>query len=518
MKPTFDIGRGLYVMSALLILITGFLVLIKSPLFFQVAAFQSEEREVKTQTVQLSSSPATLVITDDKNPSEKESVDYIIKRMTEMKVQYDVQSLQNYALSERVKTIVLATEDWQQVRSEELVTFVKDGGNLVIAMRPSPKTTFQSMYQQLGIIEYGSFTETEGFKLLAPFFMLEEDTIIQEEDFNQSMLAVRIHEAAVERAVSLDGNPLLWTTELGEGQVLFFNGVFSSDETFGPFFTWMMSQTAAQLYPVVYGGVALLDGFPFPTQTTRTLHGKSEKNYYRQDWWLSMQSLEARFDLNLTAAALYPSDLGEETLYKDELELYAREIVLLGGEVALKVDENLEVEQRLVEKILGDYSVETLLLPSNQLAGNLEGFSVNQGNLPVEPGDREKWTSLRKVIDYGYQDVSFSPYSLNGTEQDEMMWRNWIDYLDGLDEMYSVPYYPAREVSDLYANWQQNDLRIENDQNVLTVSMSIFTDATYFHYYSEKAIRSLTNCEVQKIGENLYLVQALDSEFSIETE
>lgn len=518
MKPIFDIGRGLYVMSALLILITSFLVLVKSPLFFQVAAFQSEEREVKTQLVQLSSSPATLVVIDDGNPAEKGSVDYIQKRMTEMKVHYDVQDLQDYIVGKHVKTIVLATEDWQEVKSEELINFVEDGGNLVVAMRPSPKTTFQSIYQQLGIIEYGSFKEVEGFKLLAPFFMLDEDTIIQEQEFNQSMLAVRIHDNAVKRAVSLDGNPLLWTIDLGEGKVLFFNGILTSDETFGPFFTWMMSHTTAQLYPVIYGGVALLDGFPFPTQTTRTVHGKSEKNYYRQDWWLSMQSLEARFDLNLTAAALYPSDLGEETLFKDELELYAREIVLLGGEVALKVDENLQVEQGLVQKILGDYQLETQLLPSDQLAGPLAQFSLQQGNLPVVPGDLERWTSIRKVIDYGYQDVSFSPYSLNGTDRDESMWRNWQEYLKGLEELYAVPYYPAREVSALYTHWQENDVRVEIDRNVLTVSMSIFTDATYFHYYSDKAIRSSTNCEVQKIGENLYLVQALDSEFTIETE
>lgn len=517
MKPTFEVGRGLYVMSALLIGITGFLILLKSPVFFQVAAFQSDEPVVHQQQV-AKDAPVTTLLLVDMEAKQEPSIPVIEERLSQMKIGYKTIDYREWKDEGSYQTLILASEDWKGLNREQLLTFIERGGNLLIALRPSPETTFQSLYQQLGVIEYGGFVITEAIQIKSPFFTLNEDLELVGEEFEQSMVAVRLHDQAVVKASSGDGNPFLWTFSLGEGTVYFFNGTFNDGPVYSPFLTWMLSQTVAPIYPVIYAGATLLEGFPFPTQTNRTLHGKSEKNYYRQDWWLQMQSLEAKFNLNFTAATAFPNQLNEDTLYNDELSLYAREIVLLGGEIAVKELRDLESEQKRIQQVVGDYKLETFLSKEEQVSGPVGSLFFQQGSLPVKPSDEERWQIIRHAIDYGFQEVTFSPYRVQGNEEDEEMWEAWEEYLEFSEDIYRPPYYPIRFVNYLARQWKDNEVVVTRQENQLTVEMSHFSEETFFHFYSEEPLGQTVNCEVTKLAENFYLVQALDSKFSIETE
>ncbi|OZS77613.1 hypothetical protein CF394_10415 [Tetzosporium hominis] len=505
MKPTFDLGKGLYVISAVLILIATFLIFLKSPLFFQVAGFQQTESPVEEFELEKQQFIDTLVLYDSQDDMEVDL--YIESRLKEMAVGYHLQDYQNLLNLEGITTVIVATEDWTGLDTTGLIEFVETGGDLVIAVRPAPQSTFQRVYQQLGIIEYGGFIETSDVTLNPPFFSLEEKLELSGDAFKQSLLSARLHSDATVVAETRSGHPVLWTYRLGEGEVYFFNGVVLEDSYYAPLITWALAETAAPIYPIVYAGAALLDGFPFPTQTTRLVDGKSEKNYYRQDWWLQMQSLEAKFDLNYTAAAIYPADLGEVNSYDQELELYTRELVLLGGELGAREYEDLSVELPRLKQAVGNYPIVSVL----------DEEEIRTA-LPVSPTNQTLWESLSEAFLYGTQVTSFSPYAIYGDERDVQMWRDVTDFLDSIQETYDVPYVPYSEMSKRKQQWEQNEYVIDKQGNELNVTLRYFTDHTYFHFVTADKITATSNCEITKIGEQFYLVRALGPQFSIETE
>ncbi|PJK16755.1 hypothetical protein CQS04_06270 [Chryseomicrobium excrementi] len=505
MKPTFDLGKGLYVISAVLILIATFLIFLKSPLFFRVAGFHQTDSAVKEYELDKQQTVDTLLLHDSQG--DIEIALYIEGRLKEMAVGYRLEDYQSLSSLEEISTVILATEDWTGLDTTRLIEFVETGGNLVIAGRPAPQSTFQRIYQQLGIIEYGGFIEAEDVTVFPPFFSLDEKLELSGDDFRQSLLSARLHSDALVVAETGLGQPVLWTYALGEGKVYFFNGVLSKDSYYAPLLTWAFAKTAAPIYPIVYAGAALLDGFPFPTQTTRLVDGKSEKNYYRQDWWLQMQSLEAKFDLNYTAAAIYPADLGEVNSYDQELELYTRELVLLGGELGAREYEDLSVELPRLKQAVGNYPIISVL-----------DEEEIRTPLPVSPTNQTLWESLSEAFLYGTQVTSFSPYAIYGDERDVQMWRDVTDFLDSIQETYDVPYVPYSEMSKRKQQWEQNDYVIDKQGNELNVTLRYFTDHTYFHFVTADKITATSNCEITKIGEQFYLVRALGPQFSIETE
>lgn len=518
MKPTFEMGKGLFWMSGLLLVITGFLILFKSPFFFQVVAFQPQEVKMDIQDLSDRTQQETLVLVHSESREEREALQAVETRLTEMAVPYKVEDYRVADWEKGVQTIILLSEDWTELDTKGLLSFVENGGSLMVAHRPSPERSFQSIYQQLGIIEYGSFVSAERFQVHAPFFMVEESMELEGSSFRQSMLALRVNEEAHVVVTAEASNPLLWTVPLGEGQVVFFNGIFTDEDTFIPLLTWMITETITPIYPVLYTGAAVVDGFPFPTQMRKEMNGTSEKNYYRQHWWLSLQSLEAKFDLNLTASAVYPLELTEDNLYDDELELFAREILLLGGEIAIKESEDLPAEQRRLQRVLGDYTIRSTFSKEGTPQSIIGDYFFSGNTLAAEPDTEDLWRVIQNATNYGFREVAISPYRMDGTDQDEHIWREWNDFLKQSNQLYDAPFLPITEVQARLEAWRENQFFIERQTDRIDVEMSHFVNPSYFHLRTSKRIGQTVDCHVTKIGEDLYLVQANSPRFSIEME
>lgn len=518
MKPTFDMGKGLFWMSGLFILITSFLILFKSPFFFQVAAFQPNEVKMDITTLYKQTSDETVLLIHPDSRDERESQAAVERRLQEMAIPYTIEDYRRASWSSDLKTVILLTEDWNGLDTTKLLAFVKGGGSLVIAHRPSPERAFQSIYQQLGIIEYGSFIMTEELRIQPPFFMLDQEIKLEGGAFRQSMLALRVNDNAQVIATTESANPLLWSMPLGNGEIVFFNGIFKGDAEFTPLLTWMMTETITSIYPVLYAGVTLVDGFPFPTQLTKEMDGMTEKKYYRQKWWLALQSMEAKFDLNLTAAAVYPDELSEENLYDNELELYAREILLLGGEVAIKEDRSLSEERPRLQRVLGDYDIRSTLSEEGVPEGRMGEYFFTGDTLPSEPETEDIWNVIQNAADYGFREVAISPYRMEGTPQDEQIWRNWQAFLKESKQLYDVPFIPLAEAEARLIGWQENTFYMNQQPNEIQVEMSHFANPSYFHLRTSKRIGQTVDCDVTKIGHDLYLVQANSPRFSIEME
>src|SRR5690606_32094417 len=119
----------------------------------------------------------------------------------------------------------VATEQLDRLEETDvMLRFVKNGGSLFIAVRPSPGPILSNLYQPRVLVEMGQFIETTRIQLEQPFFGEKGDTAFSSDTITNSSLSVRLSNNAELFASSSTGIPLLWKALYGKGKFVVFNG------------------------------------------------------------------------------------------------------------------------------------------------------------------------------------------------------------------------------------------------------------------------------------------------------
>src|SRR5690606_18334794 len=231
-------------------------------------------------------------------------------------------------------------------------------------------------YEPLGIMKASKLIETSGIQLEQPFFGDQGDLAFQAESIKNSSLSVKLSDDAKLLASTSSGTPLLWNNLYGGGTFTVFNGTMLSDMTNHALFVkGIQRSTDHVIMPIVNAHITELNGFPFFVADGRDLSpAYSNHDYYRKIVWPELQRIESKDDLNYTASYLATDDamLSDEQppFVLDELQLYSRELLRMGGEIAVQEPLSTTAEQaahsrensvRQIEEALPGYPIRSIV-------------------------------------------------------------------------------------------------------------------------------------------------------------
>lgn len=342
MDKKFKLDKSLYVMMLFIGGIGCMLLFIRSDFILQNKYFVGQQEK----TIQLASEddfqtfevPTFLIITGDDNRQFSAQIIERLEKMGKKAVSIPVDEF--VGIDGDFEGIVTATENLDAIQDRDnLLQYVKNGGGLFFAVRPSPGAFLSALYQQFGMTEVGSFIETTGLEFVEPAFKTEKSRVFNSTNLVNSSLRVRLSPSSELQISSGEGVPLLWKKEYGEGRFIFFNGtILSQPAGTGLLARGLQLLTPEFIYPVVNAAPTVLRGFPFPISEGRYNERMTNEYFFRNVFWPEMLRIEAKRDLNYTSA--FVSDPGEFQAKKlsssqENLILYGRELLRLGGEMAV---------------------------------------------------------------------------------------------------------------------------------------------------------------------------------------
>ncbi|OLN23556.1 hypothetical protein BTO30_03785 [Domibacillus antri] len=569
MNNRFNIEKSIYMMMIFVAIIGLFFMAIRSEYFVQYRHFSyTVEADPPEQSVdQLARSyeqPSFLMLVSPDYPDLAETLTSVIERLgkkvTKQSISEPLRLTSSYA------GIIIATENIHAMPDVgAILTYAESGGSVFFAVRPSPGPALSALYQHLGMVETGTFIETGGIELAEPFFDSSFSKSFPSKRIQNSSLAVRLDNTASLYASSTDGTPLLWKIMHGSGRFIVFNGSMLADSSQSALFIKGMQLMVPHfIYPVMNAKVTALEGFPFPVPKGRHEIGNmTNEEFFRHTFWAGMQRLEAKFDLNYTASFVASFEDQQTKFNPYELSsaqenaiVYGRELLRMGGEVAVQGYNHLPID--------GMNKSDVAILQqdtADRIAHALPGYSV-RSYIPVEQENpfshlsviRTVFPDLRAVMapveEAFIQDDGLAVLPKTITGFDSTAYTDWLVfnelassgffshslmpqsflYEDSFEESFQeltdfqkrlkkdVPWLRGLTLSNAarsLSNYTNTVVFEEKTGQGVAFHVNTLVFPAYFYFSTDQRITSTENCEVTKIGNNLYLIQAEDLTFKI---
>lgn len=576
MKNKFELEKSIFAIMGFVAIVGLFFMLVRSDYVIQYHHFstQAESEPIERGEEPLSSSfkqPSYLLLTGDDAPQLAEQVAFVLNNMGKQVISRPLGEV--YSLNEKYDGVIIATEMLDTFPDpDSLLRYVENGGAVFFAIRPSPGPSLSALYQQLDIIEIGSFVETEGIKLTNPFFQSDLSASFLSDRIINSSLTVRLSPEADLQASSSSGIPLLWKTEYGAGQFVMFNGSMLAQSSEQALLIKGIQLIASEfIYPVLNAGSTVLEGFPFPVPEGRHPNGSiTYDDYYRYLFWSGMQRIEAKYDLNYTAAFIATFNEGNTSLKRKELSrnqenmiLYGRELLRMGGEMGIQGYNYLPIEgmdssdvnlqQRYtserMKQALPGYQIHSYVPVQQQdplahlaiiqsyypdlqaiLASVHAPFLLDdtskKAKKPVavlpktftgfKSDAYSNWLVFNSLVSFGYYAQSLQPQSFLDGQDAETALHDFERFSNQLKQ--DVPWLRRTVLSDAARSAIHSANTIVYEKKTdhgITFQLNKVSAPSYFFFASNKKITGNKNCDIQKIGTDLYLVETDQLTFSI---
>jgi len=556
-------------MMGLVALIGLFFLLIRSDFLLtfrsfsevqEVAVLQENEEKIKEDYKQAS----FLILEGEDQPELTKTITSQLKQKGKV---VDTRPInQNFLISKEYEGIIVATEQLDDLPDiQPLLTYVETGGSLFFATRPSPGVGLSSIYQQLGIIEIGSFIETSGIELTQPFLKATHNEVFSSEKIVNSSLSVRVGQEASMYAISTEGTPLLWETSYGGGKFVFFNGTMLANPSQNGLLTkGIQLMVPTFIYPVINAKVTALEGFPSPVQEGNNENSNmTNENYLRHGIWAELQRIEAKYDLNYTTSFVLNSGITSEQTNPGELVktqenavIYGRELLRMGGEFGVlgysqlptsglekkDVKSMFQSTYSVMERALPGYQIrsyipvnqenalanlhavkeafpdlQTVLVEVEQPFIEEQGMAVLPKQIKSFPADGyAKWMAFNGLYSTGFVSQSLEPQALLYQMDAEVVLQDLAAYQKQLKE--NAPWLRSKTLSDTLTSVQNyEDIIIyeERTEDGINFQVNKLKAPAYFFLSSDRPVNSYENCKVTTIGPNLYLIEANEVTFHI---
>lgn len=551
MNHKFKIEHSIYVMGMFIAVVGIMFLLVRSDAALKFKYFNdSAEKTVLKQEVQEGQSiPSYLLLTGPDSPDVQKALEKRLELMGKNVVIRSIASIKSETDLIGYTGVVIATEELDRTKeTEAMLRFVKNGGSLFLAVRPLPGSVLSQLSESLGLVEIGPLVETAGIHLERPFFKESAETVFLAESIVNSSLAVQLSGKVDLFASSSAGIPLLWKTDYGEGTFTVFNGTMFTSMTEQALFVKGIQQASDHfIMPIVNARVTELSGFPFLVPDGKDFsQAYTNRDYYHSVIWPELQRIESMYDLNYTASYRAPEKTGhslEDTL--KELQFYSRELLRMGGEVAIhhvgsgkdgQPLNSLEKTLLHIQETLPDYPVRSAVssVPGSD-AGLLEnistmlvpGASISQiGDATILPKTLEesgstesnKWKLFNEVALNGFYAHSLNPYNFFEEGDVEEKMAAFADFHRQSNSQFPwirpLTLTQAGEAAFAYIH---GSLYEEQKGDTLIFNATTMKEKVSSSYYfsTNRTILETENCKFTNIGEDLYLVEAEELTFSI---
>ncbi|MCC9621925.1 DUF2194 domain-containing protein [Thalassospira sp. MA62] len=233
------------------------------------------------------------------------------------------------------------TESWPY---ETIRSFVEKGGRLYVAGR----FIDQSWADLVGVRDFGDFKDgINGMIFEQELFPGYTDLPQESELFIHSIADVELKEES-DVLISAKGEPILWQSSYGEGEVMFWNTTSLVDKNS----RGLMVQSLSKMFPAFVmpqSGIRIvhLDDFPAPVPGNSNPiiteeYGLNVKDFFSQVWWKDMKKIGEDYDVTYSGFLIgsYKAtneETAEQLIDKIRAPMleYGRGLLQTNGEVGL---------------------------------------------------------------------------------------------------------------------------------------------------------------------------------------
>lgn len=574
MNEKFQIGRSIYFFALFLLCIGLVFIFIKAGIMQNLSMF-SENMNTEITSIDIKDTekdkvPTYALIQNEQITQEKALIAQLVKNLETIKKEVVILN-HNDELNklETYEAVIIATEDLEAILQwPTVMQYVENGGKLLFAIRPAPSSNLLVNQRTFGIIEVGNFIETTGLNWQVALLDDSSKRHYESKAFVNSSLSMRLHKDAQLLVNSSDEVPLLWHYANTKGEIVFFNGSMLSDANFSAIFLYGLSMLSDEfIIPMINSKITVLQGFPFPLPSTTSpimeqAGFKSANDFYAQLWWPEMQKLEAKFDLNYTAAFLNTNDLftpyqtGDISQVQEDLASFGKEIISTGGEISFQsnnysplskeshqtVEVILEDAKNRIAHALPKMTLSTLA-STNEVADSLPFYknllqqdtdisTVVLPNVEIETIDKQAilstygegygdedmyWYALNKLYSQGYFGQYYSPISFLKSKKNIDTLFNEANALQSFikDNGSTIKNRTARQSIPFVQAYQDAILIQKNTSKGVHFTSSLKTDEQQYYFKTTKKITFTKGCTIEKINNQLYVINAQQSSFEI---
>lgn len=554
MNKKFKMEFSIFVMGSFIAIVGVLFLIARSDAVLTFRYFnETAEQPIMRQEVKADAKlPVYLLLTGKDQPELHKSLAKRLELMGKAVVVQSISSFKPETELAEYTSVIVATEQMNLLEEpDSMLQFVKEGGSVFFAVRPAPGSALTDFFEPLGILKADKLIETSGIQLEQPFFGDDGDLAFQAESIKNSSLSVKLSDDAKLLASSSSGTPLLWNNLYGGGTFTVFNGTMLREMTNHALFVkGIQKSTDHVILPIVNAHITELSGFPFFVADGRDLSPSySNHDYYRKVVWPELQRIESKYDLNYTASYLATEDVmfsdEQPSFVLDELRLYSRELLRMGGEIAVQGPLSTTAEQvarswqnsvRQIEEALPGYpirsivsstpsidlslveDVSAILMPNKYvekkketviLPKTAEGFILNEDS---------KWKLFNSVASSGFYSYSLYPYRFVEEGDAEAKIAAFASFQESIQNQ--IPWIRSLTLSkaaDAASTYINSELYEEQKGDTLTFHATAMKEETpsYYYFSTNRNVLESENCEVEKIGEDLYLVATNELTFSL---
>jgi len=313
--------------------------------------------------------------------------------------EYDI-ALNNMPELDNYQTVVITATNIEIMQSDilQIIDWVDEGGNAMFALPLQLSTTFSVLCRKFGILEPPTrYISVDDFVSEDDFMLGSQKTYGIMEGY-ESSLDIELIDGAKVYASTSNGDPLIWTYELGKGKFVISNFAYVDKCYRGVFASAYSLMNDVCAYPVINASTFYLDDFPSPVpsgdgQYIQRDYGMSIAEFYSGKWWPDLLQIANKYNIPFTGLIIETYDdktSGKLESNKSTGDYYYYGNMLLnkGGELGLH-----------------GYNHQPLCLDSFEYADDL-------GYKTWESID-EMYFSLEELIDFSrnlFPDETFSVY------------------------------------------------------------------------------------------------------------
>jgi hypothetical protein len=247
------------------------------------------------------------------------------------------------------ETIVIAFQDLSRISNlDGLMEYVNNGGRVLFAESPGINDALYKIYRELGIKSVGTYSDEKGLKLTSNILIKGKGTEFKGSFLLNSILTVALNENSKIYATTEKNTPLIWSANYGKGRFMVFNGSILQEKASRGIITGTIGLLYDDfIYPIINTKMTFIDDFPAPfgngtEENIYKEYGRNNQRFYKDIWWPAMIKMAKNRELKYTGGIIenynnnikapFNDQFGEE---KDNLIIYGRELLKLGGEIAI---------------------------------------------------------------------------------------------------------------------------------------------------------------------------------------
>lgn len=266
--------------------------------------------------------PQSLLLFDEtgiEGPALTDSMEAVFNSLQVPYKKVEVRQLPEVQL-DQFQTLVVTFTDLTTLESSlsPIENWVRDGGDILFAIRPDPSVVFQALYRKLGIHSKGEgLVNTQGLTFKTDIIPALKSTNLGSEFLQHTSLPVRVEDSTIIHATSADqsGVPILWEYKLGQGTVVVVNSdQFVDKSSYGFLASAYSILPDVFVYPVINSSVVFLNNFPGPIPSGNNpaivqQFGRNTESFYMNIWWPDLQAIAQKNNLKYTG--LFIGSYGE---------------------------------------------------------------------------------------------------------------------------------------------------------------------------------------------------------------